>query len=134
MYSSYCILTCQHKLQYIISLYRQHCYDRYPQVDCLVYTGDVEADDEEILTKARDRLGVEPIREVEFIYLHTRHWVEARRYPMFTLLGQSLGSLVLGKSESRYLGYSVEVLWVIQGEMKLYDVYVCMYVTRERSV
>lgn len=70
---------------------------RYPQVDCIVYTGDVDAKEDEILARARDRLGVEPIREVEFIFITTRGWVEAKRYPMFTLLGQSLGSLVLGK-------------------------------------
>ncbi|XP_067941776.1 GDP-Man:Man(3)GlcNAc(2)-PP-Dol alpha-1,2-mannosyltransferase-like [Watersipora subatra] len=69
---------------------------KYPQVDCIVYTGDIDATDEEILSRASDRLGVEPIREVEFIYLNTRHWVEAKRYPVLTLLGQSLGSLVLG--------------------------------------
>lgn len=33
---------------------------------------------------------------VEFILLKNRHWVEAKRYPAFTLLGQSLGSIVLG--------------------------------------
>lgn len=69
-------------------------------MDCVVYTGDTEATEEDILSRARDRLGVEPIREVEFIYLKQRAWVEASRYPAFTLLGQSLGSLVLGMSIS----------------------------------
>ena len=35
-------------------------------------------------------------REIEIIYLHKRHWVEAKRYPYFTLLGQSIGSIILG--------------------------------------
>jgi alpha-1,2-mannosyltransferase len=35
-------------------------------------------------------------RELRFVYLHQRKWVEASRYPFFTLLGQSLGSVVLG--------------------------------------
>ena len=32
---------------------------------------------------------------IEFLYLITRHWVLPSRYPHFTLLGQSLGSLVV---------------------------------------
>ena len=34
--------------------------------------------------------------QVEFVYLQRRGWVEASKYPYFTLLGQSLGSLFLG--------------------------------------
>lgn len=34
--------------------------------------------------------------QVEFIFLRHRGWVEACKYPCFTLLGQSLGSVVLG--------------------------------------
>jgi len=33
---------------------------------------------------------------LEFIFLNQRKWVEADKYPVFTLLGQSLGSIVLG--------------------------------------
>lgn len=33
---------------------------------------------------------------VTFVYLKLRHWVEANRYPCFTLLGQSIGSMLLG--------------------------------------
>ena len=33
---------------------------------------------------------------MEFVFLERRKWVEASPYPYFTLLGQSLGSLVLG--------------------------------------
>lgn len=33
---------------------------------------------------------------IDFIFLEKRGWVEASRYPHFTLLGQSLGSMVLG--------------------------------------
>ena len=65
-----------------------------------MYTGDTDATDDQILARASDRLGVEPIREVEFIFLRTRHWVEASKYPVLTLLGQSVGSLVLGEKWS----------------------------------
>ena len=33
---------------------------------------------------------------VDFVALRCRSWVEADRYPHFTLLGQSLGSMLLG--------------------------------------
>lgn len=33
---------------------------------------------------------------MDLIYLKTRGWVEASKYPRFTMLGQSLGSMVLG--------------------------------------
>jgi len=33
--------------------------------------------------------------EVKFVFLKSRDWIEDREYPMLTLLGQSLGSLVL---------------------------------------
>ena len=35
-------------------------------------------------------------KNLEFVYLHKRRYVEAVRYPYFTILGQSIGSLVLG--------------------------------------
>jgi len=62
----------------------------------VVYTGDLEASPEEILKRVKTRLNIELPEAIEFIYLRKRRWVEAGRYPMFTLLGQSLGSLVLG--------------------------------------
>ena len=39
-------------------------------------------------------------RNLEFVYLHRRRWVEAEMYPYLTLLGQSLGSIWLGKKHS----------------------------------
>jgi len=35
-------------------------------------------------------------KNLEFVYLHKRSYVEAKMYPYFTMLGQSLGSLILG--------------------------------------
>lgn len=70
--------------------------NRYPNVRCLVYTGDCDASSQEILLKARQRFNITLPKPVEFIFLTRRNWVEARKYPIFTLLGQSLGSLVLG--------------------------------------
>lgn len=69
---------------------------RYPGTKVVVYTGDLEASPEEIINRVRQRLNIELPEPVEFVYLHKRGWVEADNYPTFTLLGQSLGSLILG--------------------------------------
>lgn len=70
---------------------------RYENIDVTIYTGDVDATDDAILNKARTTFNVAvSASNIQFVYLRTRHWVEANKYPYFTLLGQSLGSLVLG--------------------------------------
>ncbi|KAI8868136.1 hypothetical protein GQ42DRAFT_175244 [Ramicandelaber brevisporus] len=62
-----------------------------------VYTGDTDATSEAILRRAQQRFNLKiDSSRVVIIHLQRRDWVEARRYPVFTLLGQSLGSLVLG--------------------------------------
>lgn len=70
---------------------------RYPSALCVVYTGDHDASKEQILNNARNRFNIDlkPAR-VSFLYLSTREYVLASRWPHFTLLGQSLGSLILG--------------------------------------
>ena len=68
---------------------------RYPDVQCVIYSGDTDATPEEILSRARQRFNIRLPGHVEFVFLHYRSWVEAVKYPYFTLLGQSLGSLLL---------------------------------------
>ncbi|XP_067134862.1 GDP-Man:Man(3)GlcNAc(2)-PP-Dol alpha-1,2-mannosyltransferase [Centruroides vittatus] len=70
--------------------------EKYPQVNCHVYTGDSEISAEEILQNVEKRFNIILPEEVNFIFLKRRKWVEAYLYPYFTLLGQSLGSLYLG--------------------------------------
>ncbi|CAH1757952.1 9893_t:CDS:10, partial [Entrophospora sp. SA101] len=71
--------------------------EKYLNVICVVYTGDVDVTKKEILSKVLERFNIEIKSEiVEFIFLHKREWVVDRRYPRFTLLGQSIGSMVLG--------------------------------------
>jgi len=69
-------------------------------VRCVIYTGDTDVTGEQILSRVRQRFNIilpRPDRQfIDFVFLHRRHWVEADRYAHFTLLGQSLGSLVLG--------------------------------------
>jgi len=70
--------------------------ERHPGVVCVVYTGDVGVSKEEFLTLASDRFGVEvKADDVEFVHLKRRWWVEASTWRRLTLLGQSLGSMVL---------------------------------------
>ena len=73
---------------------------RYTNIRCVVYTGDTEATGAEILAKSHQRFNISLPRtgntDLEFVFLNRRKWVEASPYPFFTLLGQSVGSLVLG--------------------------------------
>ncbi|CAL1536616.1 unnamed protein product [Lymnaea stagnalis] len=69
---------------------------RYPDVQCVIYTGDTDSTAVEILDKARQRFNIVLPGQVEFVYLNYRSWVEAVKYPYFTLLGQSIGSVLLG--------------------------------------
>ncbi|XP_014556939.1 glycosyltransferase family 4 protein [Bipolaris victoriae FI3] len=69
---------------------------RWPKSTCIVYTGDHDVDKAEILKRVKDRFNIQLYPPtVHFLYLTTRDWVLASRWPRFTLLGQSLGSLVL---------------------------------------
>ena len=43
----------------------------------------------------RFNINIDP-KSVKFVFLNWRGWVEASRYPYFTLLGQSIGSMILG--------------------------------------
>ena len=67
----------------------------------VVYTGDTIADDE-IRANAKRRFDVEVPEVVEFVRLTTRKWIEPKRYPVATLLGQAFGSLILA-AEAVYL-------------------------------
>ena len=70
---------------------------RYSFIRCIIYTGfekDVIAED--ILNKVYEQFGISLCERVEFVYLHRRKWVEASSWPHFTILGQNLGSIILG--------------------------------------
>eukprot|EP00697_Spironema_sp_BW2_P003574 gnl/Spiro4/14761_TR7953_c0_g1_i1.p1 gnl/Spiro4/14761_TR7953_c0_g1~~gnl/Spiro4/14761_TR7953_c0_g1_i1.p1 ORF type:complete len:477 (-),score=116.46 gnl/Spiro4/14761_TR7953_c0_g1_i1:33-1412(-) len=60
----------------------------------VVYTGDLVSA-ATIYQNVQDAFGFD-ISRVEFVYLRTRFLTYAQMWPVFTLLGQSLGSLVLG--------------------------------------
>ncbi|KAL5415921.1 asparagine-linked glycosylation protein [Paraphaeosphaeria minitans] len=69
---------------------------RWPEAVCIVYTGDHDVDKAAILKRVKDRFNIHlhgPT--VHFLYLSTRHYVLASTWPRFTLLGQSIGSIIL---------------------------------------
>jgi alpha-1,2-mannosyltransferase len=69
---------------------------RWPEAVCVVYTGDHDVDKNAILDRVEDRFSIRLHRpNVHFLYLSYRHYVLASTWPRFTLLGQSLGSLLL---------------------------------------
>ena len=81
----------------------------------MVYTGDVEATKEQIISKVKVSVHVprtdtkgytSTIRQsrfdielsptsLHFVYLNSRYLVEDKSWPKFTMLGQSLGSMYL---------------------------------------
>ncbi|CAG7815708.1 unnamed protein product [Allacma fusca] len=68
---------------------------RYSGHRFVVYTGDVSVAPDDIVANAKKRFDIEFPEKIEFIYLHRRKWVEAKKYSYFTLLGQSIGSVYL---------------------------------------
>lgn len=69
-------------------------------VDVVIYTGDKGVAPGAIIERASTTFGLEGLvaksSRVRFVYLSCRKLVEAAPYPRFTLLGQSLGSMILG--------------------------------------
>ncbi|XP_049941713.1 GDP-Man:Man(3)GlcNAc(2)-PP-Dol alpha-1,2-mannosyltransferase [Schistocerca serialis cubense] len=70
---------------------------RFPSVRMVIYTGDLDVSPEDILKRVHQRFNVElHTDQVGFVYLRWRRLLEADRYPLFTILGQSIGSFLLG--------------------------------------
>lgn len=68
----------------------------YPEVNVVVYTGDLGVSGPQILDGARRRFNIVLLRPVQFVFLQNRFLVEPGLFPHFTLLGQSVGSVFLG--------------------------------------
>ena len=69
---------------------------RWPEALCVVYTGDHDVDKSQIIERVRTRFNIHlHPPKIQFLYLSTRRFVLASTWPHFTLLGQSLGSLIL---------------------------------------
>lgn len=63
----------------------------------MIYTGDIDSSPNSILEKAQGTFNINVDEQnTSFVYLKRRMLVEAKYYPYFTLLGQNLGSIILG--------------------------------------
>lgn len=69
--------------------------DKYPYAKISVYTGDIDASPKKISQKVHQQFDIKLPENLNFVYLHKRSWIEASKYPYFTLLGQSIGSMIL---------------------------------------
>ncbi|KAI9793545.1 MAG: asparagine-linked glycosylation protein [Peltula sp. TS41687] len=69
---------------------------RWPKAICVVYTGDHNIEKTAVLSRVADRFNIHlHPPTVVFLYLSTRYYVLSSTYPHLTLLGQSLGSVIL---------------------------------------
>ncbi|KAM4059246.1 glycosyl transferases group 1 domain-containing protein [Hirsutella rhossiliensis] len=69
---------------------------RWPKAKCVVYTGDHDVNKDAILQRVESRFNIHlHPPTITFLYLSKRDWVLATTWPHFTLLGQSLGSMIL---------------------------------------
>ncbi|KAL8938164.1 MAG: hypothetical protein Q9216_004041 [Gyalolechia sp. 2 TL-2023] len=69
---------------------------RWPKAVCVVYTGDHDADKDGMLERVQNRFNIKlHPPTIVFLYLTSRHYVLSSTWPRFTLLGQSLGSIIL---------------------------------------
>lgn len=69
---------------------------RWPNAVCIVYTGDQGVDKTSMLSRVETRFDIRLYPPtLVFVYLTARHYVLSSTYTRFTLLGQSLGSLIL---------------------------------------
>ena len=62
---------------------------RYSFIRCVVYTGDVTMTPQEILNTVQSRFQLQ-LREVKFVFLKRRGWVESNTLATTTILGQSI--------------------------------------------
>lgn len=69
--------------------------DRYPEHRYYVYTGDAEPA-AEIRQRVYDRFQLRVPESLHLVRLRSRRLLEASNYPALTLVGQSLGSVVVG--------------------------------------
>ncbi|CAG8058679.1 unnamed protein product [Penicillium olsonii] len=69
---------------------------RWPKAICAIYTGDHEVNKVAMLERVENRFNIQlHAPTVVLLYLTTRKYVVSSSYPYMTLLGQSLGSLVV---------------------------------------
>jgi len=80
-----------------VSSLQRWATQRGVDISIVIFTGDSDSD-QAILRRAVERFGVTfPVEQrLRFVRIQTRWMLEARYYPRFTLLGQSIGSIFTG--------------------------------------
>lgn len=61
-----------------------------------IYHGDRHLDGDAIVKRVEDRFGIRLLSTIDFVVLSRRDWVESSKYGVATMVGQALGSVVLG--------------------------------------
>ncbi|XP_017464833.1 PREDICTED: GDP-Man:Man(3)GlcNAc(2)-PP-Dol alpha-1,2-mannosyltransferase [Rhagoletis zephyria] len=70
---------------------------KYDNIKIVIYTGDIDSSPNSIFEKVQGTFNIDVDKQnTSFVYLKRRMLVEDKLYPYFTLLGQSLGSIILG--------------------------------------
>ncbi|KAH0832377.1 glycosyltransferase family 4 protein [Lanmaoa asiatica] len=73
-----------------------HIQREHKDVICVVYSGDTDASKQEIIEKVKTRFAIDlKPSALHFVFLKSRSLVEDSRWPRFTILGQSFGSMYL---------------------------------------
>ncbi|KAF7636444.1 hypothetical protein Mgra_00004030, partial [Meloidogyne graminicola] len=72
-------------------------YLRFPELNFIIYTGDINTTSEQIIKKANSRFNISiPTDRLNFIFLKTRWILESKNYPRFTLIAQLFSGLIIG--------------------------------------
>lgn len=101
---------------------------RYKGAKIYLYTGDKDATPTQMISKCRNNFNIQvDPKRIEFVFLNQRRWVEADRYPVMTLLGQSLGSVILGFEA--LLKFQPDIYLDTMGEFRhrLYQFYLTIF-------
>ncbi|RWS12759.1 GDP-Man:Man(3)GlcNAc(2)-PP-Dol alpha-1:2-mannosyltransferase-like isoform X2 [Dinothrombium tinctorium] len=67
----------------------------FPDFNYIVYSGDRDVNGEQIISRVNSVFDIKIERPVQFVFLKRRHLLEASNYPFFTLLFQSLASIIV---------------------------------------
>lgn len=107
------------KISLIKSDFQHSPHFRYEGIRICLYTGDKDATPKQILSKCRNNFNIHVASDrLEFVFLNQRKWVEAEKYPILTMLGQSIGSIVLGFEA--LLKFQPDIYLDTMGECKAY--------------
>jgi alpha-1,2-mannosyltransferase len=97
---------------------------KHAQVEVTVYTGD-RVSTERLVEHVRDDFNIELPRPIRLVRLRTRPLLEARLYPIFTIAGQTLGSIVMA-FEAVLRGARPHILIDTMGYSFTYPVFKCL--------